>query len=414
MRTLALTLTVFVFTSFLWAAPLTFEGAFQAALTKESAGLRKIDVEVAEEKQSQAFGNILPKLTLNGAYTRQDSPTTSPVGNQLKPDQWYARLSVAQPIFHGLSEFAAYRSLSAKHRSAEASEIANRLTLYGSVASAFYGLLGAEKDLEDVRVLWDLTSKRVKDIKERVRIGRSRKGDLLSAESQSLTLNAQVASSTLQLQQAREQFKLVTGLEPEALQDDEKGVNNLKLPLADLLKELDGRPDIRAAKEEYEAADEMVSAAFGYHLPQIDFAGNYYLARHGALDNVKWDLGVIAIVPLFNGGATQSAVRENIEVRKSRELQLAYARRNAEKELKTSYQSYLSLLEQSETYEKAYQLAEANYQEQNKDYRYGLVTNLDVLTAMNALQETKRNKDKTFYLAKAAYRQLLAATGKIP
>lgn len=396
------------------AAPVSFENAYQAALTKESNNIQKLQTEVADEKVSQGFGQVLPKFTLNGAYERQDQPPN--VANPFyNPNQWYARLSLTQPIFHGLSEFAAYRALKARHRASLLNDRGNQLSLYSSVASAFYSLLAAQRDLEDVKVLSDLTAKRVTDIKQRVRIGRSRKGDLLSAEAQALTLNAEVVSATRELESAREQFKLVTGLDPAIpLLDDEKTTWDTKLTLPELLKQLDTRPDIQAAKEEYSAADEGVSAAFGSHLPQIDFSGNYYLKRTGNLANVKWDLGVIAVIPIFNGGVTQSTVRENIKIRQTKELQLQYARRNAEKDLKVSYQNYVTLLEQSKAYEKAYELADANYKEQNKDYRYGLVTNLDVLTAMNSLQETKRSKNKTFYQAKAAYKQLLAASGRVP
>lgn len=396
------------------SATLNFEGAFQAALSKEPNAIKKTETAAADEKVSQAFGQVLPRLTLNGSYTRQDSPVTA-TASLLSSDQWFARFTVNQPIFHGLSEFAGYHSLQAKHKSAAFTESAYRLTLYSTVASAYYGLLSAEKDLEDVKTLLELTAKRVTDIKERVRIGRSRKGDLLSAQAQSLTLEAEVLSSTHLCDDARELFKLTTGLDGTSqLQDDGALPPEFKTGLPELLKELDKRPDIQSAKEEHQAADEGVSAAFGTHLPQIDFAANYYLKRSGILENTKWDFGIIATIPIFNGGVTQATVRENIEIRKAKELTLAYTRRSAEKDLKTSFEGYRSLLEQNRAYEKAYELADANYKEQNKDYRNGLVTNLDVLTAMNSLQETKRSKDKTFYQAKAAYRQLLAATGKIP
>lgn len=409
---------IFLFLSFLpvtlFAASVGFESAYQAALSKEANQIRKSETIVAGERVSETFGQVLPKLTLNGTYTRQQAPANT-ASSQLKADQWYARFTLSQPIFHGLSEFAAYRSVKAKERSAIQGELQGRLNLYSDVASSFYGLLAAEKDLEDVKVLLDLTEKRVSDIKSRTRIGRSRKGDLLSAEAQSLSLNAQFNSATLALDAAKEQFLLVTGIAPETpLADDGKLPQETKFVLADLLKELEKRPDIQSAKEEYNAADEGVSAAFGTHLPSIDFAGNYYLLRTGVLENVKWDFGIVASIPIFNGGITQSTVRENVEIRKTKELQLEYTKRAAVKDLKLAFQNYQSLLQQNAAYEKAYEFADANYKEQNRDYKNGLVNNLDVLTALNSLQETKRSKNKTFYQAKVAYRQLLAATGKTP
>ena len=54
-----------------------------------------------------------------------------------------------------------------------------------------------------------------------------------------------------------------------------------------------------------------------------------------------------------------------------------------------------------------------NYALQSEDYRRNLVNNLDVLQAIQGLQETRRNYNQAYYANKRFYWQLLASTGEL-
>ena len=59
--------------------------------------------------------------------------------------------------------------------------------------------------------------------------------------------------------------------------------------------------------------------------------------------------------------------------------------------------------------EEAFALSEKNYKANAKDYELNLVSNLDVLQALAAYQDTERSLEKIRYLTKTDFNQLEAA-----
>ena len=69
---------------------------------------------------------------------------------------------------------------------------------------------------------------------------------------------------------------------------------------------------------------------------------------------------------------------------------------------------------QLEALEKATESARKNYEAQRRDYRLGLVTNLDVLQAMTAFQHNQQALDRARYTTKLDYLKLQAAAVRRP
>lgn len=89
---------------------MNFQTAFQSALqNSEKVAQSQESVVQAEEQISQARGTILPKLSINASHIRQDQPTDAFARSFSPAAQDSARVTMEQPIFHGLSEFAAFR-----------------------------------------------------------------------------------------------------------------------------------------------------------------------------------------------------------------------------------------------------------------------------------------------------------------
>lgn len=59
-------------------------------------------------------------------------------------------------------------------------------------------------------------------------------------------------------------------------------------------------------------------------------------------------------------------------------------------------------------------LHEENYKQVTKEYRLGLVTNLEVLSALNQLFENKRAYELTWYEGKVTLAKLAVSRGKVP
>jgi len=396
-------------------ATLDLQKAFDFALSmNESIKIQARSLEIAVEQKSQALGGLLPKISAVGTYTKQDVSTlTASQRNFVAEDTTAARLTASQTLFKGTQEYAAMRGA---NRNVEAEEFTlkqSRRELYGQVAKEFYNLLFAKKDLENLTTLLDLTERRVLELQKRTRVGRARKGELLQAKAQAALARSQAMEAKSALVQAETSFYQVTGVKGADLVDDVILPKKLQ-QLEAYINKLEERPDIQAYKKKSEVAEEQVNAAWGAHLPTLDFSGNYYLKRSGGLyEKVHWDYGLVLALPLFEGGVTQSKVREASASYYQSELTLSYGRKTAEKELRDLYSAVTEGVLQLNTLTETVKLAEANYKEQTRDNRYGLVTSIEVLQALDTYFESRRSFEKANAQVKTAYAQLRAATGEI-
>jgi outer membrane protein len=394
---------------------ISFDDAYHAALDKtETVKIQRSAALRAEEQYRRAKGSLLPKISGSAVYTRQDPGTdnsgSSSVASAQRPEQTTVKLTATEPLFRGFSEYAGLRSTRATARSQNELIDASALNLYSSVASAYYNVIAAEQDLGDLQRLLELSQDRVGELQKRTRIGRSRVSELLSAEAQVATVKAQVASAQAQLQQSRQSFEAVTGLEASTALNDSLDLPNKLTPLDELMSKLEARPDIRAQKDAVLATEENVRVAFGQHLPSVDLSGNYYIDRTGLLANSKWDVQFGVSLPIFAGGTIQSQVREARDLQNEAELALDQLRRQARSDVTARYQLTRSLIEQLDALRRSTDLAEKNYRGQLHDFSLGLVTQLDVLTALNSYIDNQRTRDRTLYQAKIAWLGLQAAT----
>jgi outer membrane protein TolC len=118
-------------------------------------------------------------------------------------------------------------------------------------------------------------------------------------------------------------------------------------------------------------------------------------------------------VPIFEGTTTYGNIKETNAKAREAELQYVRAKRLASQDIHDSYVKAYSAILRSQTLDKALKSAELNYSLQKEDYSNNLVSNLDVLTAIQNLEDTRRNYFHAFYEKKRMYRQLQAAIGDV-
>lgn len=400
------------------AQAVSLKQAFEAALSKtEGVPLAQSRLSQSQDRVSQAWGEMLPSLSLLGSYLKQNSTasTSGTASAFTLPDQFNSRIVLTQPLFRGTGEYAAISMAKADRRAQEATLEQARVSLYASVATAYYGVLTREQDKANLETLIELTEQRVKDLQERSRIGRSREGEVLTAQAQVAVLKSQMQAARSALDQARDLFALNTGLARDSELEapaSKAPVNSSVGKLQDYLQHIEERPDLRALKDQLVLAEQQVSIARSGHFPTLDFTGNYYLRRTGVQSVVNWDVGVNFVVPIFQGGVVAAKLSEALGKKNEQELLLAQGRRTAENQIRNAFENTRAGLEQIEALEQATRIGERNYKKQVQDYRMGLVTNLDVLQALNTFQETKRSLDQIRFQTFSAWAGLQAAIGK--
>lgn len=374
------------------AFAVSLEEAFQKALTNEEVKAVEAQIIQSQERINQVKGGLYPDINLSGAITRQEDDEVFRRGFGQRT-QKSLQLQLEQPLFQGFKEFAALRLARADGaRSQELLEQA-RLNLYLSLADVFYDILSSEVELKLTTEVADLSKERVSFLQKRVKVGRSRKSELISAEAQYVGVKASIEELQSNIIRRREAFSLVTGLPTNTALDD--SVMRIKPKALDtLLNKIDETPWMQARQYELESAQEQISIAKARHWPSLDLRGNYYFERGGSLQGVNWDIGVALTMPLFSGGSDQAVVREALAKRHEVSLRKDYERKRLYSDVRATHASLEQGMSQLKSFEKAVNLNRRNYEELNREYGLGLVTNLDVINALNQYVQSQRDLNR--------------------
>ncbi len=388
----------------------TLRSSYEAALKRsEAVG---IDIELitqAEERYRQAIGAILPNVSVVGSYLRQQVPDA---GSALYPaGQPLLKIQGTQVLFRGFREFAGLKQNKKLAEATQQDERQARTLLFNDVVQNFYTVLGLEKTLENYGSEVEAYQSRIKELRQRVRIGRSRESEVLTVEASLAGLRAQIESAKGQLRVARELYAFLTGLPTESPLDDDQPLSREVLAVEYYINGVDQRPDVSANKLRLGATEENMAIAKGAYLPSVDFTGNYYLHRFGATSNVKWDIQFLATFPLYAGGTIDSSVRQSASQIHQYELNVSLSQRQADEQIRAAHQTYSADQQQIDALRSSKLANEKNLKAELTDYRMGLVTNLDVLNALISYQESERTLDQLIYTAKLDYFRLVSSAG---
>lgn len=396
-------------------AAMTLKESFDAAkFNMESIKRADAFVNQSEEQKNQARAAILPTISGVGSHTNIDAPEPASGGATAftLTRQYSAGIRLTQPIFRG-GILSAYDLAKENILLTKFQKDSTLLNLYQLVINAYYNLSIAQIDKKNVEELLNYSGQRVKEIRERTRIGRSRKGELVEAETQYLKAESQYQESILSLKQAERNFEFYTNLKPTEIGPLGE-VPKISESLEEYKLKVRSRPDIQATRQETTIADKRISVSKALYYPTVDLTTNYYFDRTGILASSEWDLGFSIAIPLYQGGGAQASVREAVQGKRIAELNSAEALRAAERDIAINYQNIIQLHEQLRVLSKALAKAEEAYRLNKKDYQLGLVTNLDVLLSLNVFIETKRSYNSLLSIAHLNYKNLEASIGVLP
>ncbi|MEK6775095.1 MAG: TolC family protein [Bdellovibrionota bacterium] len=391
-------------------ASLNLREVYSAAKEKtESVPQGKALIRESEALKDQVYGRFLPGLALGATYLRQNKITGSN-----SQDQTASKITLTQSLYAGGKDKADFSAASSEVAARQQNLEAVENALFADVAASFFAVLAAEQDIKNIQKSIALTQDRIKELRKRMKIGKTQKVEVLAAEALDSVLESQLLAAQGVHNVARDTFARVTGLDRTTLLTDPMRFPKEPKTIESYLNEIDNRPDIRALKLGVETNEHEIRSAQAGHLPTLSLIGNGYLSQSGvqSSNNPDWDIGLSLSFPIFSGGIVSAKVRQIREIEIQAELLLKNRRRVAEEEIRRAYSTLMSDLEQVKSLEKALSATEQNYKEQARNYSFSLTTNLDVIQALNALQDTKRTLDKTRFDALTAWAQLRSATAQ--
>lgn len=389
----------------------TLEEFFQEAV-KNTATIREKewDTQIAEQQKDQAFSQVLPTVTAESINVWRDQADVGPFGEAY---QHTAFLSLNQPLFQGGSE---YYNLAIARRLPKIAELEKRRQLrllFAQVAQVFFQALRAQKDVELYLDQEKSLRDRIRTLKSRVDIGRSKPTELLAARSQLSRILAERSQSERQKIVFVNQLKTLCGLEQTNQLIDYQDPTKIKYK-NDWANQVSETPQIKATELLLENAERAVASARGSYLPTVDANANYYLDRAGILQDSSWDVTVNARWELYEGGNDSSEIQIRKLQAKKIKAQLVDIKRAQRIEFNSLKEQFFLHQKTLKQFKEAVKVAKQNYQEHQKEADRGLVSDLDALQVLDNYLAVRRTYLQQIFETKITWVQLKALAGDIP
>ena len=285
------------------------------------------------------------------------------------------------------------------------------------VIDTYYTYLINLNDIKNLELLKKQSQERADEIRRRLQIGKSRRGELLQAEAQLASVDAQTFDGQGLLKESEARFYILTGLEKKQMMDLKFDDKISEKKLDEYIEMAMAREDFQNKRLEIQQFEGDVKISKGRYLPTLDLLSNYYAIKEGGSTssrNSDWDVGLNLTIPLYEGGVSQAFVRESVAKAQSARYQLSDYQKMVTMEVTARYEMFHRYYDQIKAFDSALEKAKRSYDETLKDYRLGLVTNLDVLSSLNLYLNSKRSAEKTRIQAIMNQKMLEAIVGIVP
>jgi len=390
---------------------LTLDDCYRLALKRsETIAINSEIIKEAEAHFMQSLGAILPQVSFAWAQTNQDSERAFSSFNN--NGSFESKFVFKQTLFSGFKEFAGMTGSRLEQKQRINEKRRAEELLFVDVSDAFYLLLEEQEDLNTLSFIRKALNDRITELKKREDVGRSRHSEVVNAESQLYNIEAEIELVKGQELVVKELVSFLTGIDIGALEDKEDTPDSLG-PEAVYIANAGLRFDVQAADFATGVAKKQAFIAKSALLPTVTLEGDYYERRNTTPLDTAWSTLLKVNAPIFEGTTTYGNIKEANAKAREAELQYVRAKRLASQDIRDSYVKAYSAISRSQALEKALKSAELNYSLQKEDYSNNLVSNLDVLTAIQNLENTRRNYFHAFYEKKRIYRQLQAAIGDV-
>ncbi len=373
-------------------------------------------LRATDERVNHARAGLRPDVRATFDYRSQYNGGSA--GGGTNNDPYGASLDVSQPLYDGGQTQNSVRGRIADVSAARArlSSLEQRVLL--ETVTAYVDVL---RDQEFVRLAENnvrVITEQLRASQDRFEVGEVTRTDVSQAEARLAESRTNLSASRGQLERSRQNYRLVVGAEPQNLARQPP-----LPPLPGSLDEavtaaLENHPELIAARFDEASAARDVKAEIGGLLPRISLEASVGYNDTGlfssdTIDQSNAQVGVRAVIPLYQSGAQYSRVRQaqalasqaraDITVEARQRRQLAEA---AWTELEVARATIVSTREQVD----ASQLA---FEGVREEALVGSRTTLDVLDAEQELLDARvRVVDSLRNEYVAAY-GLLAAIGAL-
>jgi outer membrane protein TolC len=399
---------------------LSLKDSISFALDKSPAMIAARDnAKAADARVGQAFGAVLPNLSLTGMYGNAGSqpstfvipagalgPGTPASSMDVGTTETYVQsnynLVLSQPLYTGgrlsgaldIAKF--YMDVSNENlRKAE-------IDLKYNVINAYYGVLRTKKLYGLAQESLDMADSHRKQVKAMYSAGTATKADILRTEVQVANTELSLKKAANALALSKDAFNNVLGWDLES--PVELSVKDFVLESVQptpykecVAMAFDTKPDWNIFQLNKKISDRTVGLMNANYFPSVSLVGTYgnkkvdYPEYPGNSDVNSWAISANGTWTLFDGFTTSSKVKEAEANLNSIKASEESARNAVILEVKDACLNLGSSIDEIASAKKAVDLADENYKISQEKYRSGIGSNLEMIDAQTALVEARTN-----------------------
>ncbi|MGZ8320144.1 MAG: TolC family outer membrane protein [Telluria sp.] len=392
---------------------------------------------VGRERVPQGRSLLLPTVGASGSVVKNNSdvspwnegqvgtlPNGQPGtifggGSNLRTTDY--ALSLTQPLFRW-ANWQTYQQSKLLQAISEAQFAQAQQDLITRVAQAYFDVLAAQDNLETVRAQKTATTEQLASAKRNFEVGTQTITDTHEAQAAYDLVVAQEFAGINDLENKRTALQAIIGAAPGALAPLKPGVA-LASPEPAIID-----PWVSSAESQnygvvastlaLESAKRDIQKNRAGHYPTLDLVANSshrkvngQTSASGSTQNNA--IGIQWSVPIFNGFAVTSRVRESIALEDKARNDLETTRRNAAQVARQAYLGVNSGLAQVKALEAAEVSSQSALESNKLGYQVGVRINIDVLNAQRQLYSTQRDLSRARYETLMNGLRLKSAAGSL-
>lgn len=397
----------------------------------ESLKIREEQILTSEKIYQETLATIFPTLDAGFEYRRRDNANfgrvqsgriisvddpSTPIGGSggiLGKTQAGGLVSLNQPLFRGFREYLLLNAAEIETKARKLDFLRNKEILYLNVADIYYQINAAENELDVLREAKKTLQERTKELNNFISLGKSRESEVVAAAADIANLESNIIQINGLKRASLELLSFLTGLPSDKLNLQNVQSRPKLNPLDDYLDKSEVRSDVLAAKNRLEAQNHLTEAVSRENWPVLDLLGTGYSLQDPDR-NQAWEMVVRFSVPIFDGGRNNSRIAQQESQKRILSLGLQQQKRAVERDIKVAFANTTSALEELTSLKMLKETAEKNYGLQKTDYENGVVTNLEVLQAIQQSQDIKRRIVRAKQTFLTRYAELLINSGGVP
>jgi len=389
----------------------------------------KASVQASEAKSSQAFGAMLPQVSLSASTNKNyRNYATRNTNTPAEKDQFNsntAQLNITQPIWRyanmaGLWQADAVMAQAQHQLTGTEQELSSRLVAaWLDVIASRDNIAFTQQQVLATRRQWD-TAKRG------IALGISSAPQLEDARSKHEQALAEATSaetdSAIKFALLEQIVGTLNRFDSPFIREDVVLANLQSNRLEQWLDAIEtSNPNLLAAKKAFEAATEEVRKQQAGHHPTLDLVSTYsnnsqavggFPGQNG-YDTRQRAIGLQLNIPIYSGGMQSAKVNEAVAMREKARADIEAARRGAVLAARQGWAGWRASYAKTQAGLQAVAAAKSALALAKAGNANGYRTELDVLQAEQQLQAGMRDLHKGQYDQIASYMKLKAAVGSL-